>query len=189
MFTKDGTKPDAKNVKNLQEATRPSNKAELRSFLGMAGFSECFIPNLASIAQPLRKLLKEKTMHWDKVCQAAFEQLKSSFSEYSLLCHYVIGQDTELVVDASETGLGSVLVQRASKTEPFHPVMYKSRSLKDEETHYSPTEREALAIRWAVKKLRHYLFGAPVFRIVTDHRPLTYMFHKLAGDLPPPPQS
>ena len=40
-----------------------------------------------------------------------FEQLKSSLSEYSLLYHYVIGQDTELVVDASETGLGAVLVQ------------------------------------------------------------------------------
>ena len=50
VFTKDGTKPDAKNVKNLQEATRPSNKAELRSFLGMAGYSERFIPNFASIA-------------------------------------------------------------------------------------------------------------------------------------------
>ena len=63
VFTKDGTKPDAKNVKNLQEATRPSNKAELRSFLGMAGYSERFIPNFASIAHPLRKLLKEKTWH------------------------------------------------------------------------------------------------------------------------------
>ena len=106
VFTKDGAKRDAKNIKNLQEATRPSNKAELRSFLGMAGYSKCFIPNFASIAQPLCKLLKEKTWHWDKVCQAAFEQLKSSLSEYSLLYHYVIGQDTELVVDASETGLG-----------------------------------------------------------------------------------
>ena len=131
VFTKDGTKPDAKNVKNLQEATRPSNKAELHSFLGMAGYSERFTPNFASIAQLLRKLLKEKTWHWDKVCQAAFEQLKSSLSEYSLLYHYVIGQDTELVVDASETGLGAVLVQRASKTEPFRPFMYKSCSLKN----------------------------------------------------------
>ena len=112
----------------------------------MAGYSECFIPNFASIAQPLRKLLKEKTWHWDKVCQAAFEQLKSSLSEYSLLYHYVIGQDTELVVDASETGLGTVLVQRASKTEPFRLVMYKSRSLKDEETHTTNTEHRTRGI-------------------------------------------
>ena len=60
MLIKDGTKPDAKNVTNLQEATRPSNKAELRSFLRMAGYSKRFILDFASIVQPLRKLLKEK---------------------------------------------------------------------------------------------------------------------------------
>ena len=86
---------------------------------------------------------------------------------------------------ASITGLGAILVQRASKTEPFHPVMYKSRSLKEVETQYTPTERDALAVRWACKKLRKYLLGAPKFSIVTDHRPLTYMFHKLCGEQSP----
>ena len=119
----------------------------------MAGYSERFIPNFASIAQPLRKLLKDKSWYWDEVCQAAFKQLKSSHSEHSLLYHYVIDQDAELVVDASETGLGAVLVQRASKTEPFRPVMYKSRSLKHKEMWHSPTERKVLGSRWAVKKL------------------------------------
>ena len=151
----------------------------------MAGFSERFIPNFASIAHPLRCLLKATRWEWNETCHAAFEEIKSSLSEYSLLSHYVIGQDTELVVDASVTGLGAVLVQRASKAEPFRPVMFKSRGLKDEETRYSSTEREALAIRWAAKKLRNYLLGAPTFRIVTDHRPLTYMFNKVSGDLPP----
>ena len=153
VFTKDGTKTDAINVKNLQEVTPPSNKAELRSFLGMVGYSKRFIPKFGSIVQPLRKLLKEKSWYWDEACQAEFKQLKSSLSEYSLLYHYVIGQDTELVVDPSETGLGAVVVQQASKTEPFRTVMYKSHSLKDEETQYSVTEREVLAIRWTVKKL------------------------------------
>lgn len=185
VFNKHGIKPDPKNVKNLQEASRPTSKAELRSFLGMAGFSERFIPNFASIGYPLRQQLKEKSWSWDEKCQEAFTKLKASLSEYSLLHHYVIGHDTELVADASITGLGAVLVQRASKTEPFHPVMYKSRSLKEVETRYSPTEQEALAVRWACRKLRKYLLGAPKFRIVTDHRPLTYMFHKLCGELPP----
>ena len=89
-----------------------------------------------------------------------------------------------MVVDASVTGLGAVLVKRASKTEAFHPVMYKSRALKEVETRYSRTEQETLAVRWACRKLRKYLLGAPKFRIVTDYRPLTYMFHKLCGELP-----
>ena len=185
VFNKHGIKPDPKNVKNLQDASEPTNKAELRSFLGMAGFSERFIPNFASIVHPLRQQLKENVWSWDKTCQAAFTKLQASLSEFSLLHHYVIGHDTELIVDASITGLGAVLVQRASKAKAFHPVVYKSRALKEVETRYSATEREALAVRWACRKLRKYLLGAPKFRIVTDHRPLIYMFHKLCGELPP----
>ncbi|CAB4015456.1 Hypothetical predicted protein [Paramuricea clavata] len=146
VFNKQGIKPDPKNVKNLQDASQPTIKVELRSFLGMAGFSERFIPNFASIVHPLRQQLKENIWAWDEKCQEAFTKLQASLSEFSLLHHYVIGHDTELVVDASITGLGAVLVQRASKTEAFHPVMYKSRSLKEIETRYSATEREALAL-------------------------------------------
>ena len=172
-------------MKNLQEVSRPKYKAELRSFIEMAGSSESFIPNFATIVQPLRQQMKQTSWGWEEASEEAFIKLKESLSEHSLLHHYVIGRDTELVVDASLTGLGAVLVQRASTMEPFQPVMYKSRSLKEVKTRYSPTEREALAIRWACRKLRKYLLGAPKFRIVTDHRPLTYMFHKLCGSCHP----
>ena len=151
----------------------------------MAGFSVSFIPNFASIVHPLRQKLKENVWAWDGKCQEAFLRLQDSLSEFSLLHHYVIRHDTEVVVDASMKGLGAVLVQRASKTGTFHPVMYKSRALKEVENRYSPTEREALAMLWACRKLRKYLLGAPKFRIATDHCPLADMFHKLCGELPP----
>ena len=95
------------------------------------------------------------------------------------------GKETELVVDASKTGLGAILLQKPSKNQPFHVVAYKSRALKDVETRYSTTEREALAIRWGVKKMRHLLLGAPRFTIVSDHKPLGPMFNKVTGDVPP----
>ena len=57
VFNKQGIKPDPKNVKNLQDASQLTSKVELRSFLGMAGFSERFIPNFASIVHPLRQQL------------------------------------------------------------------------------------------------------------------------------------
>ena len=134
VFKKHGIKPDPKNVRNLQDASQPTSKAELRSFLGIAGFSERFIPNFARIVHPLRQTLKENAWAWDGECQEAFLRLQDSLSEFSLLHHYVIGHDTEVVVDASMTGLGAILIQRASKTEAFHPVMYKSRALKEVET-------------------------------------------------------
>ena len=116
----------------------------------MAGFTERFIPTFASIVvHPLRQKLKENVWAWDGKCQGPFPRLQDSLSEFSVLHKYVIGHDTEVVVDASITGLGAVLVQLASKTEAFHPVMYKSRALKEVETRYSPTERESLTVRWA----------------------------------------
>ena len=36
-----------------------------------------------------------------------------------------------------------------------------------------------------VEEISLYLIGAPKFKIVTDHKPLIYMFHRTSGDLPP----
>ena len=185
IFRKEGISPSERNTTNLKEAPQPSNTSELRSFLGMATYSERFIPRFADIVFPLRQLLKQKKWTWQDEHQMAFENVKEALSKDALLHHYVIGRETEVIVDMSDSGLGAVLVQRESKKTPFQPVIYKSRTLKDTERRYSATEREALAIQWAVKKLRQYLVGAPKFKIVTDHRPLRYMFHKLCGDTPP----
>ena len=187
VISKDGIRPSEKNVRNLKQATKPTNKAELRSFLGLATYSERFIPKFASIVAPLRELIKgkDKKWKWEDKHETAYDEVKEALSKDALLHHYVVGRETELVVDMSDKGLGAVLLQRASKREPYRPVVYKSRSLKDPETRYSATEREALAIRWAVKKLYRYLVGAPRFKIVTDHCPLRFMFHKKCGDIPP----
>ena len=185
VFNANGVKPDAKQVKKNREAKAPRNQAEIRSFLGMAGFSMRFIHDYANVVHPLRALLKEKKWNWNEECEAAFSKLKSCLTEQTLLHHYVPGKETELVVDASQKGLGAVLLQKGRKSEPFHVVSYRSRALKEVETRYSTTEREALAIRWGVKKMRQLLLGAPRFKVVTDHKPLTYMFNKVTGDLPP----
>jgi hypothetical protein len=81
--------------------------------------------------------------------------------------------------------LGAVLLQKRLTAEGFRPVVFKSRSLSPPESNYSITEREALAIRWGIKKLRKYFLGAQQFKVITDHEPLQAMFNKTAGDLPP----
>ena len=61
-----------------------------------------------------------------------------------------------------------------SRTTWEHPVTYISRKLLPNERNYSTVEKEALAIKWPMDKLRYYLLGRE-FTLVTDHAPLKWM--------------
>ena len=146
VFSETGIKPDPKHIKNLNEAKAPRTQGELRSFLGMAGYSMNFIQGYASIINPLRELQKKKRWDWNKECQEAFERLRNCLTESTMLHHYVPGRETQLMTDASNSGLGACLMQKSGKDQPYHVVSYRSRALKDAETRYSATEKEALAV-------------------------------------------
>ena len=182
-FTKEGIKPDPAKVDGLHHAGPPESKEELRSFLDMTGYSERFIPNYVQITYLLRELMRER-WHWTEEHQKSFEEVKAALQKDTLLRPYQIGIETRVVVDASIKGLGAVLLQKQLNPDCYAPVYFKSKSLKPEEKNYSPTEREALAIRWALKKFRKYLLGAPQFTVISDHKPLQDMYAKISGDLP-----
>jgi hypothetical protein len=55
------------------------------------------------------------------------------------------------------------------------PIAYASKTLNNAEKNYPTIEKELLAIVWGCKHFRQYLYGRK-FTIVTDHRPLTWIF-------------
>lgn len=64
--------------------------------------------------------------------------------------------DTEVHCDASQLGLGAILLQKDQQVL-MHPVVYASRQTTTEEARYHSTELETLAVVWALQKFRTYL--------------------------------
>ena len=116
------------------------------------------------------------SFEWTELCDESLQTLKQSHTNDSAMAYFDPHLETELVVDASPCGLGAMLVQYTkSKPDDNRIVSYASCTLDSVQTGYSQTEREALAIKWAVEHFHLYLFGIK-FTVVTDHKPLVSIF-------------
>ena len=155
-----GISPDDKKVEAVRNARPPTTAAEVRSFLGLVNYCARFIPNFATLAEPLRQLTRsDSEWVWGEIQQDAFDRLRAALTSDCVVAHYDQSADTELKVDASPVGLGAILLQRSNGT--VRPVAYASRTLTDVERRYSQTEKEALAVVWACERFHIYLYGKP----------------------------
>lgn len=172
VFGEDGVSPDPTKVSAIKEASIPENINELRSFLGMTSYCSRFIPDYATVCEPLRRLTRQsEKWDWKDEQQTAFETLKSKLSSETVIGYFDAKKDIEVIVDASPVGLGAILAQD-------RVIAFASRALTDTESRYSQTEREALAIVWACEHFDIYLRGAKSFTVITDHKPLEKIWQK-----------
>ena len=77
--------------------------------------------------------------------------------------------------DASDYAVGAVLGQRKNKN--FHVIHYASKVLNEAQIHYATTEKELLAIVYALEKFRSYLIGSTIV-VFTDHATIRYLLVK-----------
>lgn len=166
----DGIKADPRKVQVLNDWADPTNISELRSFLGLATYFRKFIENFADKTWPLTNLTSKKVpWNWCDKCVTAFATVKSELMKAPVLRlpDVSLPYKIKIVSDASDTGIGAVLLQDGQ------PIAYESRKLIPAEMNYSVTERELLAVVYAMQKWRCYVEGADV-TLVTDHCPNTY---------------
>jgi hypothetical protein len=166
----DGVKPDPATVRAVADYRVPRNVSEVRAFLGLCSFYRCFILGFAAIANPLNRLTgKDVEFNWDSSAQSAFNQLKSALIKAPILATPDFGKPFILTTDASKFAIGAVLSQFKDGMERV--IRFASRTMGPAERNYSVTEKECLAIVWAIGMFRSYLLGVP-FKIITDHKPL-----------------
>lgn len=136
----EGISPDGDELLAITQFREPGNAEEDRSFLGLVKFVGKFIPDLATVTDPLRKVMKKGELYvWGPSQAKAFKHLTNVLTNATILGYYDVNDKTHLIADASPVGLGAVLIS------------YASKSLSDVEKRYAQTEKEALALVWAVK--------------------------------------
>lgn len=173
-ITKDGLKPNNDKIQAVLNYPLPETTTQIKSFLGLIGYYRRFIKDFAKVTQPLTACLKKRNkLIIDKKYVDAFEKCKELLTSAPLLQYPDYDKPFILTTDASTVALGAVLSQGQVGSDK--PVAYASRTLSDTETRYSTIERELLAILWAVKHFRPYLYGRK-FLIYTDHRPLAWLY-------------
>ena len=169
-----GVHTDPQKIDVVSNLSIPRTIEHVRSFLGIAGYYRCFIPNFATIAAPVVSLTKKgKQFCWGDTQQVAFTHLKELLCTAPVLVYPRLDAPFILQTDASDLGLGAVLAQ-SDNSGRERVISYASRALTDREKGYSTTEKEALAIVFATDHFRPYLLGRK-FTVVTDHSALRWL--------------
>ena len=170
----DSIEIDPNRLQPLRDATAPSDKTTLHSFLGLAQWFSSFIPGLSTLAHPLWTLLRKGAeWNWTLECQAAFDRVKDAILSAPILVHVCPGYPLTLRTDASTVGIGGVLLQKDPNTNTLGIVSFFGRKLLPAEMKYCTLELEALAIIYCLDRARPYIAG-PIL-IKTDHSNLQFL--------------
>lgn len=173
VIDRNGLHVDPDKVKAMLEIAVPTNVREVRRVVGTFSWYRRFVPDFSTIIAPITALLRKKsTFVWTEQCDQSFRRLKECLVAAPVLRCPDYTKPFVVQTDASGYGIGAVLVQPYEDGDRV--VAYLSRSLTRQERNYSTTERECLAVLWAIEKLRPYLEGIE-FTVVTDHYSLLWL--------------
>jgi hypothetical protein len=152
-----GISADQAKIRAVQSFPTPTSVKEVQSFLGLCSYYRWFVKNFAAMARVLSELTKKSQRFvWGEEQQACFDTLKQTLSSPPILGHPNYELPMEVHWDACGYGVGAVLVQRQNGEEKV--LSYASRLLSDAEKNYSITEKECLALLWAIQKFKNYVW-------------------------------
>ena len=172
----EGITVDKSKVELISSLLSPTSVKDIRSFFGHTGFYRRFIRDFSSIARLLTSLLSKDTLFvWSEECEKAFSLLKSSLTSPLIMQPPDWNLPFELMCDASDYVVGAVLGQRHEKRPCV--ISYASCTLNDAQMNYTTTEKELLAVVFALDKFRSYLIGLQIV-VFTDHAALKYLMGK-----------
>ena len=146
MITKEGIAVDLEKIKTIMEWPIPKDVADIRSFIGLAGYYRRFVEGFSRIAYPITSLQKKgKVFRWTSECQQSFDRLKHLLTTAPILSIVDPNKDYVVCTDASKEGVGGVLTQEGKV------IAYESRKLKEHEHKYSAYDLELAVVIHTLK--------------------------------------
>ena len=181
ILSSEGIRPDPRKVSAIENMPKPQCKKDIQRFNGMINYMGKFIPNLSERMAPLRQLTEKKTeWEWSHEHEKSWRELKTQLTLEPVLRFYDPVKPIKISSDASQSGLGAVLLQ---KYDDWQPIAYASRSMTDAETRYAQIEKELLSITYACERFHQVVSGQDI-SVETDHKPLITLFQKPLNDCP-----
>ena len=168
VISADGISPDQEKIEAVKQWPLPKNQTELRGFLGLTNYFRKFIHHYSQLATPLTNLTRKElgpSVLFDQNCLDSFQKLKEALMQAPLLATPNFDLPFRMVTDASQVGLGGVLLQDDK------PIAYESKKLTTTEMNYSTTDRELYAVVHCLKKWKVYMFHNSENLVITDHKP------------------
>ncbi|CAM8886891.1 unnamed protein product [Rhodiola kirilowii] len=176
VVSQEGIEVDKSKIDLIMTLPYPSTVRDIQSFLGHAGFYRRFIKDFSKKALPLSTLLqKEVPFEFTNACKEAFDELKKALTSTPVIQTSDWKNPFEIMCDASDFAVGAVLGQKIDKKVGV--IYYASRTLDPAQWNYSTTEKELLAVVFALEKFRSYLLGAKVI-VYSDHAAIRYLMKK-----------
>ena len=171
-----GIEVDKEKIELISKLPSPTNVKTVRQFLGHTGFYRRFIKDFSKIAKPLYKLLEEYAKFaWVEDYKKSFEELKSHLTTAPIVRAPNWKLPFEVMCDASDLAIEAVLGQREDGKP--HVVYYASKTLNEAQRNYTTTEKELLAVVYALDKFQAYLVGSDMV-IFANHSALKYLLTK-----------
>ncbi|KAH9078114.1 hypothetical protein Ae201684P_019215 [Aphanomyces euteiches] len=190
IVTPAGLLPNPEKIKSVLRIKLLKDVAEVRAFLGLAGYFRRFVIDFAEIAAPLTALLSADPFTWTPECDRALDTLKRRLVSPPVLAHPDFDLPFSIWVDASHIAVGAVLMQKQQGKNRV--IAYASQSLSKAQAKWinkdsGISEIECYGVVWATRKFRPYI-DRRHFTVYTDHEALTWLFntgtrsgnHKLA---------
>ncbi|GJU22885.1 putative reverse transcriptase domain-containing protein [Tanacetum coccineum] len=160
---------DPTKIESIKDWASPKSPIEIRQFLGLSGYYRRFIEGFSKIAKSMTKLTQKNVkFDWGEKEEATFQLIKQKMCSAPILALPKGSENFIVYCDASHKGLGAVLMQNEKV------IAYASRQLKIHEKNYTTHDLELIAVVFALKMWRRYLYRTRC-TVFIDHKSLQHI--------------